>query len=116
MAPDSWLGLRPVQGHCEAVREVSGTCYESAGRASSPLRGLFENAGGTGNFGDSCGGAPRKKAMPVSEKSVCSISTFIKEFPALFSDRPGTVRGRTCGIELSDDVPVRSPPRLIALR
>jgi hypothetical protein len=60
--------------------------------------------------------------MSIGERSACSISTFIKEFTVLFSDRPGTVRGSTCGIELSDDVPVRwppyqcSPPRLITLR
>lgn len=66
--------------------------------------------------------ASGKTAMPVVERPACSISTFIKEFPVLFSDRPGTVRGRTCSIELVDNVPVRSPPyqcsppRLIALR
>ncbi|KDR16516.1 hypothetical protein L798_09951 [Zootermopsis nevadensis] len=55
-------------------------------------------------------GTSRKTAIPVSEKSACSTSTFIKEFPALFSDKSGASRGRICDTELSDDVPVRSPP------
>ena len=34
----------------------------------------------------------------------------VDEFPELFADRLGTVKGRMCHIELTDNLPVRSPP------
>ncbi|PNF31069.1 hypothetical protein B7P43_G17391, partial [Cryptotermes secundus] len=56
-----------------------------------------------------------------SEEPV-DIVELLQEFPGLFSDRLGTVKGMTCHLDLSDNIPVRSrpyqcsPPRLKLLR
>ena len=52
----------------------------------------------------------------------CRIDQLVEEFPELFSEKLGTVKGVLCDIDLTDLVPVRSrpyqcsPPRLKALR
>jgi hypothetical protein len=50
------------------------------------------------------------------------LDQVVSEFPSLFSDKIGTVKGMICDIDLSDDIPVRSrpyqyaPPKLQILR
>jgi hypothetical protein len=50
------------------------------------------------------------------------LDQLVRNFPKLFSDQLGTVKGMVCQLDLTDDVPVRSgpyqcsPPRLLALR
>jgi hypothetical protein len=50
------------------------------------------------------------------------VATWMRRFPALFSDKLGTVKDMTCHIDLTDHIPVRSrpyqcsPPRLQKLR
>ena len=50
------------------------------------------------------------------------VADLLRSFPALFSDKLGTVKGMVCHLDLSDSVPVRSrpyqcsPPRLRILR
>jgi hypothetical protein len=50
------------------------------------------------------------------------VATWMRKFPALFSDKLGTVKGMTCHLDLTDHIPVRSrqykcsPPRLQKLR
>ena len=39
-----------------------------------------------------------------------TFAHLVDEFPDLFADRLGTVKGRMCNIELTDNVSVRSPP------
>lgn len=38
------------------------------------------------------------------------FSHMIARYPRLFSEEVGTIRGRSCNIELKDNLPVRSPP------
>ena len=39
-----------------------------------------------------------------------TFAYLVEGFPDLFADRLGTVKGRMCNIELTDNVSVRSPP------
>jgi transposase InsO family protein len=58
----------------------------------------------------------------ASSENDPEIDRLLRAFPALFSDRLGTVKGMTCHLDLTDNLPVRSrpyqcsPPRLNVLR
>jgi hypothetical protein len=59
-------------------------------------------------------------SLCVSESR--KIEQLVRDFPRMFSDQLGTVKGMVCHLDLTDDLPVRSrpyqcsPPRLKALR
>jgi hypothetical protein len=61
-------------------------------------------------------------SLPDESLHSADITALIRSFPALFSDKLGTVKGMVCHIDLSDTIPVRSrpyqcsPPRLQILR
>jgi transposase InsO family protein len=61
-------------------------------------------------------------SLTTESESPGEISTWMRRFPALFSENLGTVRGMVCHLDLTDHIPVRSrpyqcsPPRLQKLR
>jgi hypothetical protein len=60
--------------------------------------------------------------LPAAPDHSAELDELIRSFPALFSDKMGTVKGMVCLIDLTDSTQVRSrpyqcsPPRLQALR
>jgi hypothetical protein len=60
--------------------------------------------------------------VPEVPENSTEIDKLVRSFPALFSDKLGTVNGMVCHFDLTDSTPVRSrpyqcsPPRLQALR
>jgi hypothetical protein len=61
-------------------------------------------------------------SIPGGSDNSAEIAKLMRSFPALFSDRLGTVKQMVCQLDLSDNIPVRSrpyqcsPPRMQALR
>jgi hypothetical protein len=46
-------------------------------------------------------------SLSVGSDESAEIATLIRSFPALFSDKLGTVKGMVCHLDLSDSIPVR---------